>query len=116
MNADPVHIENVIHNLLDNAAKYSDGSPTIAVLTHNHQQMLVVTISDKGIGIPKDSLEKVFDKYYRVPTGNIHDVKGFGLGLSYVRLIVEAHQGTVAIRCNPDKGTIVELRFPVLLR
>ena len=112
--ADPVHIENVIHNLLDNAVKYSDGNPTIAVTTSNLGNLLIVSISDRGIGIPKESIDKVFDKYYRVPTGNVHDVKGFGLGLSYVKLIVEAHQGAVSITRNPDKGTTVELSFPAV--
>jgi two-component system phosphate regulon sensor histidine kinase PhoR len=111
--ADAVHIENVIHNVLDNALKYSDKEPAITVATSNIGNSLVVTVTDRGIGIPNDHIEKVFGKYYRVPTGNIHDVKGFGLGLSYVKLIVEAHKGTVKLASEPGKGTTIELCFPV---
>lgn len=111
---DAVHLENVVHNILDNAVKYSDGAPSISVATAMTEGRLLLTVSDRGIGIPKEHLERVFDKYYRVPTGNIHDVKGFGLGLSYVRLIVEAHGGTVSLRSNPAAGTTVELRFPAV--
>jgi two-component system phosphate regulon sensor histidine kinase PhoR len=110
---DAVHLENVVHNILDNAVKYSDGAPSISVATAMENDRLLLTVSDRGIGIPKEYLERVFDKYYRVPTGNIHDVKGFGLGLSYVRLIVEGHGGTVSLRSNPAAGTTVEIRFPV---
>jgi two-component system, OmpR family, phosphate regulon sensor histidine kinase PhoR len=109
---DAVHLENVVHNILDNAVKYSGGAPTISVATMTAENHLVLIVSDRGIGIPKEHLGRVFDKYYRVPTGNIHDVKGFGLGLSYVRLIVEAHGGTVSLSSNPASGTTVELRFP----
>ena len=114
VSADAVHIENVIHNLLDNAIKYSSDAPAITVSTTNEDDDLVIAVSDRGIGIPRDQLEKVFDKYYRVPTGNIHDVKGFGLGLSYVKLIVEGHKGRVAIVSEPGTGTTVELRFPTI--
>ena len=110
---DAVHLENVVHNILDNAIKYSDGAPSISVTTATADDRLLLTVRDHGIGIPKEHLGRVFDKYYRVPTGNIHDVKGFGLGLSYVRLIVEAHGGTVSLRSDPAAGTTVELRFPV---
>ena len=110
--ADAVHIENVIHNVLENALKYSDKEPVIAVTTTNADTSLIITVTDHGIGISKDHLEKVFEKYYRVPTGNIHDVKGFGLGLSYVKLIVESHKGTVELRSDEGKGTTVQIRFP----
>jgi two-component system phosphate regulon sensor histidine kinase PhoR len=69
-------------------------------------------VSDRGIGIAPEHIGRVFDKYYRVPTGNIHDVRGFGLGLSYVRLLVEAHGGTITLKSREGEGTEVELRFP----
>ena len=109
---DAVHIENVIYNLLDNANKYSANKPNISVSTLNVGGSLVVVVADRGLGIAREHIDKVFDKYYRVPTGNLHDVKGFGLGLSYVKLILEAHGGLVAIKSEPGKGTMVELRFP----
>jgi two-component system phosphate regulon sensor histidine kinase PhoR len=111
--ADAVHVENVIHNVFDNALKYSDKEPAISVTTSNAGPWLIIAVTDHGIGISKDHIDKVFEKYYRVPTGNIHDVKGFGLGLSYVKLIVEAHKGSVGLRSNAGDGTTVELRFPV---
>ena len=110
---DPVHLENVIRNLLDNAAKYSLQAPSIRVETVDQPGMLVVRVTDHGIGIAGEHLSKVFDKYYRVPSGNVHDVKGFGLGLSYVKLIMKSLGGDVSIESQLGKGTAVELRFPV---
>ena len=75
---------------------------------------LMIRVHDNGIGISGENLGKVFDKYYRVPTGNLHDVKGFGIGLSYVKLIVEAHRGSVSIRSQVGKGTTAELKFPLM--
>lgn len=109
---DMVHLVNIVHNLLDNASKYSPGAPAIHVSTANVGTWLVVRVSDRGIGIAPEHIGRVFDKYYRVPTGNIHDVRGFGLGLSYVRLLVEAHGGTIALKSRAGEGTEVELRFP----
>ena len=109
---DAVHIVNIVNNLLDNAAKYSRGAPDIRVSTANEPGWLTLRVSDRGIGIAPEHIDRVFDKYYRVPTGNLHDVKGFGLGLSYVRLLVRAHGGTIALRSRPGEGTEVELRFP----
>ncbi len=109
---DMVHLVNIVHNLLDNASKYSPGAPAIHVSTANAGAWLVVRVSDRGIGIAPVHIGRVFDKYYRVPTGNLHDVRGFGLGLSYVRLLVEAHGGTITIESREGEGTEVELRFP----
>jgi len=109
---DAVHLASVVHNILDNASKYSPGAPVITVSTANDGSWLILRVKDRGIGIPQEHLGRVFDKYYRVPTGNLHDVKGFGLGLSYVRLLVEAHGGTITLKSRPDDGTEVELRFP----
>jgi two-component system phosphate regulon sensor histidine kinase PhoR len=113
INAESVHIENILHNILDNANKYSPEKPLIEVRTSNEQNNLAVKITDHGIGISEDELKKVFDKYYRVPTGNRHDVKGFGLGLSYVKLMMEAHVGNIQIESELGKGTTVTLMFPL---
>lgn len=112
IHADPVHFANVINNLLDNANKYSPDVPRILVSTHNADGMLVVRITDNGIGIRPEDLPKVFDKYYRVPTGNLHNVKGFGLGLSYVKLLVTAMGGEVSIGSTYGEGTTAEVKMP----
>jgi two-component system phosphate regulon sensor histidine kinase PhoR len=109
---DKVHLVNIVHNLLDNASKYSRGAPAIHVSTASEGTWLVVRVGDRGIGIAPEHIGRVFDKYYRVPTGNIHDVRGFGLGLSYVRLLMEAHGGTITLKSREGEGTDVELRFP----
>ena len=108
---DSLHLTNIINNLLDNAIKYSPDAPDITVTTANEADELVVTIADRGLGIAESDQAAVFDKYYRVPSGNVHNVKGFGLGLSYVKMMIEAHHGTIRLRSKPDEGTTVELRF-----
>jgi two-component system phosphate regulon sensor histidine kinase PhoR len=113
MRGDAVHVENVIHNLLDNANKYSPETPAIEVSTRNEGNVIVVAVSDRGIGLANDQREKIWEKYYRVPTRNIHDVKGFGLGLSYVRLVVEKHGGKVRATGREGRGTVIEITFPV---
>jgi len=110
--ADPVHITNVIYNLLDNAEKYSPDKPQISISTRNRKDGVVVAVEDRGRGISKDDLERIFDKYYRVQSGNLHDVKGFGLGLSYVKLIVELHGGSVTIDSRLGDGSRVEIYLP----
>jgi signal transduction histidine kinase len=111
---DALHLQNVLASLLDNATKYSPERPALRVETAQRGPRLRVEVRDSGIGIAEEHLARVFEKYYRVPTGNLHDVKGFGLGLSYVRLVTEAHGGTVSIRSRPGAGTTVELEFPLL--
>lgn len=106
---DKVHLTNIIFNLLDNANKYSLGNPHITIRTYNKLQGIVIRISDQGIGISKDAVQKVFEKFYRVPTGNLHDVKGFGLGLAYVKTMVEAHGGTIAVSSELYKGSTFEV-------
>lgn len=113
VHGDAVHLTNIIHNLLDNANKYSPEKPELTISTSSHSGELTIVIKDSGIGIDKEHLERVFDKYYRVPTGNTHDVKGFGLGLSYVKLIVEAHGGTISLASTPKKGTTVKIHLPL---
>jgi two-component system phosphate regulon sensor histidine kinase PhoR len=110
--ADTVHLANIVNNLLDNANKYSPDEPRITVSTLNAHGRLAVIVRDNGIGIGPAHLGKVFDKFYRVPTGNRHDVKGFGLGLSYVKLMTEAMGGAVRIMSEEGKGTRVEVEFP----
>ncbi|MDN5201612.1 HAMP domain-containing sensor histidine kinase [Fulvivirgaceae bacterium BMA10] len=110
--ADEIHLSNIINNLLDNANKYSPENPDITIKTENNKEGVIIKIIDQGIGIAKDSLNKIFDKFYRVPTGNIHDVKGFGLGLAYVKTMVEAHGGRINVKSELNKGSIFELFFP----
>jgi two-component system phosphate regulon sensor histidine kinase PhoR len=108
---DEVHITNVIFNLLDNAMKYSNEQPDITVSTEDRNDMIVVSVRDKGIGIPKEHHTQIFDRFYRVPTGNVHNVKGFGLGLSYVKKIVDLHNGKIKVDSAVNKGT----KFSILL-
>lgn len=110
--ADLLHLRNIINNLIDNAIKYTEGAPHITIATKNIKGYLQLSIIDKGKGIPKDALKKVFDKFYRVPAGNVHNVKGFGLGLFYVKTIVEAHNGNVDIESHLNSGTKVSISIP----
>lgn len=110
--ADKVHITNVINNLLDNANKYSPRKPLITITTHNQNEGVLISITDNGIGINKANQKKIFDKLYRVPTGDVHNVKGFGLGLSYVKFIVEKHEGKVNVESEPGKGSTFRIWLP----
>ncbi|MBI5471756.1 MAG: HAMP domain-containing histidine kinase [Ignavibacteriae bacterium] len=113
IDGDAVHISNIMHNLLENAIKYSPDQPQIEISTENVSEHVVVRVSDQGIGMTSEDTKRAFDKYFRVSTGNRHDVKGFGLGLSYVKLMVEAHRGSVRIMSTPNKGTTVEITLPI---
>ena len=110
--ADLTHISSIIHNLLDNANKYSPGVPDITVLTRNVSNGIEITIRDKGIGMNKESRKHIFDKFFRVHTGNLHDVKGFGLGLSYVKAMVAAHKGRIEVKSELGKGSSFIIFFP----
>jgi two-component system phosphate regulon sensor histidine kinase PhoR len=110
--ADKVHFTNIIFNLLDNANKYSPVTPQLKITTENSYSGIIISIEDNGIGISKTDKNKVFDKLYRVPTGNIHNVKGFGLGLSYVKAIVEAHGGKIGLESELNKGTKFIITLP----
>lgn len=110
---DDLHLSNVIFNLLDNALKYSGQDPQIRVTTRNVADSICITVEDNGIGMGRDQLSKIFDQFYRVPTGNLHDVKGFGLGLSYVADIVKRLHGKVTVKSEKGKGTIFEVLLPL---
>ncbi len=109
---DKVHLTNLVYNLLDNANKYSPRKPVITVRTENTSNGIILTIEDHGIGIGKGEQKKIFDKLYRVPTGNIQDVRGFGLGLSYVKAIVEEHHGRISLDSEINKGTKFKVFLP----
>lgn len=109
---DQTHLSNIIHNLLDNANKYSPQKPHITVFTRNVDKGVEIIVKDEGIGMSRDARKFIFDKFYRVPTGNIHNVKGFGLGLTYVKTMVEAHKGKIDVRSEPGKGSSFILFFP----
>jgi two-component system phosphate regulon sensor histidine kinase PhoR len=110
---DPVHFRNVIQNLLDNALKYQVGEPFIEIRTRNEEQWLVVSVTDNGIGIAPDQQDRIFEKFYRVPSGDLHPVKGFGLGLNYVRQIVKAHHGQIKVFSKSGEGSRFEVALPL---
>lgn len=109
--ADELHFSNVLYNLIDNAVKYSKDVPEITITTFNKNNELVIKVADKGIGMSRDQQSKIFEQFYRIPTGNLHDVKGFGLGLSYVNTIVKRLEGAISVRSEKEKGSEFELKF-----
>lgn len=109
---DELHLSNVIYNLIDNANKYSKAAPKISISTKSNGKNLFIEISDEGIGITKDEIKRIFDQFYRVPTGNLHDVKGFGLGLNYVQDIVHQMGGNIKVNSERDKGTTFLVTLP----
>jgi two-component system phosphate regulon sensor histidine kinase PhoR len=111
INGDELHFSNVIYNLVDNAIKYSAGEPDITITTTNKNGHVVIKVADKGIGMSRDQQSKIFEQFYRIPTGNLHDVKGFGLGLSYVNTVVKRLNGIISVRSEKEKGSEFELKF-----
>jgi two-component system phosphate regulon sensor histidine kinase PhoR len=109
---DEVHISNVLNNLIDNAVKYSPADPKVEIDARPQDQGILITVKDQGMGMPKEALSNIFDAFYRVPTGNVHNVKGFGLGLSYVKKIVEAHGGKVHATSKLGEGSTFEIYLP----
>ena len=111
--ADKLHLTNIIHNLVDNGVKYSKGAPEIRIGLKNEGRELIFSVQDNGLGIAREHQKHVFDKFYRVPTGNVHNVKGFGLGLFYVKTICKEHRWKLDLHSEPGKGTTIEVRMPL---
>jgi two-component system phosphate regulon sensor histidine kinase PhoR len=112
INADRVHVTNILFNLIDNALKYSNDHPLIKISTRNDEEGVFIAVADNGIGISKDNQKRIFDTMYRVPTGNVHNVKGFGLGLSYVKVVTEKHGGSINVDSELGKGSIFRVYLP----
>lgn len=109
---DKTHLTNALCNLIDNAVKYSKEKPEVSIQTFNSYDNLIIIFSDNGIGIEDKYHNKVFDKFFRVPTGNVHNVKGFGLGLAYIKKIIELHDGTIELKSEAGRGTTFTINFP----
>ena len=111
-----MHFTNVLFNLLDNAVKYRqpDKPLNVYLKTWNDDQYLYFSLEDTGMGMKKENLKKIFDKFYRVHTGNVHDVKGFGLGLAYVKKVVDLHDGDIKVESEYGKGTKFTIKLPVI--
>jgi len=113
LNADEMHIKNVVVNLVDNAIKYSNNSNRINIFTRNRNDGITLSIEDNGVGMSHEATRHIFDKFYRIPTGNIHNVKGFGLGLYYVKNMVDAHGGKIDVKSEPNKGSRFDVYLPL---
>lgn len=112
INGDKTHLTNALCNLIDNGLKYSTQNPELLIQTFNYDKWFTLTVSDNGIGIEEEYQKKVFENFFRVPTGDVHDVKGFGLGLTYIKSIVELHGGSIELQSEKGKGTVFIIKLP----
>ncbi|HVG42738.1 MAG TPA: ATP-binding protein, partial [Chitinophagaceae bacterium] len=112
LEGDRLHLVSVIYNLVDNALKYSKESPKISINIQGHSNKINLIVSDSGIGIPAEYKDKVFEKFFRVPTGNLHNAKGYGLGLSYVAHVVKKHKGTITAESAEGEGSKFIITLP----
>ena len=106
--SDIIHLTNVVYNLIENALKYSK-NPQINLNLTDEPDKICLTVKDNGLGIPKEYQNKIFDKFFRVPQGDVHDIKGYGLGLSYVKSVVEKHNGTITVESELNQGSIFKI-------
>ena len=113
LQGDRTHLTSVVYNLVDNALKYSDDRPEIEIFLEQREQQVRLKVKDQGIGISKEYKDKIFDKFFRVPTGNTHNVKGYGLGLSYVASVVDQHNGSIRVDSQPGEGTCFIIDLPI---
>ena len=111
--ADELHISNMVHNLIDNAIKYSEQEPRVTVTTRTENGYAILQVSDNGIGIAKEDQKHIFEKFYRVSTGNVHNVKGFGIGLNYVSQVVALHKGKISLESEPGQGSTFTISLPL---
>lgn len=111
--ADENHFTNLLSNLIDNAIKYSKENLLIKIFTSNHGKFLQIKIQDNGIGMNKETVKRVFEKFYRAHTGNIHNVKGFGLGMSYVKTVIDVHKGRIKVDSTLGKGSCFTVEVPL---
>lgn len=114
LNADQVHITNIIHNIIDNGIKYSKENPLISITTENVRNGISISIEDTGIGMTREQTSHIFEKFYRVPKGSVHDVKGFGIGLFYVKFVVEQHGGKVSVESQVGRGSTFTIWLPIV--
>lgn len=114
INADELHFTNLISNLMDNAVKYSNDNLLLKIQTSSNNKMIIIRIEDNGIGMSKETVKRIFEKFYRAHTGNLHNVKGFGLGLSYVKTVADAHHGRIKVDSILGKGTTFIIEMPLL--